>query len=140
MSRPTRIALNAFLPTLIASTLVTLVDVSHRTFSPIDALPAVLTYAFYGYIFAAFPSMLHTGLMELTYRKFPPAHPLALIVSTINGLLAGAFVGFIVTRDAWSSANTLPFPVLGALTGLILGDVIARGHPRNPTAFERRTA
>ena len=128
MKRTVRILLNAFLPPLIASFLWALIESAHTSLWA-DFPLLVLAMALYAYLFSGIFCLVHASVMEATYLKFSPSHPLPMAISTLNGFLTGAALSLLITRDIFASAvHNVPLSIIGAATGLILGRLIAFIH------------
>ena len=134
MNRTGRIVLNVVLPPLIAAFFWALLECAHHA-TWLDLPAHVMGMALYAYLFSGFFCSLHAALMEVVYLRYPPAHPFAILVSSGNGFLAGATLSYLLTRDIFGSAAHLPLAVLGLLTGLLLGLLLAAlGRHRLVTA------
>ena len=91
----------------------------------------------YAYGFAAVPSIAHALLMERCYRRgLLPSQGRAVIISSASGLLAGTLLAVIfLVGSSFSALSRLwPYPLLGAVTGAVVGlliRVISRAQQKN---------
>jgi uncharacterized membrane protein len=139
MKRPARVALNILLPPLLAAgcflAFMCVIALGESFNSPNRNATDVLRGAgqlgfmvfLVAYMVAGLPSLLHSAIMEIAYRKVPPEGWVAVGISTMNGTLAGILIAtFFLSGQAPSAPVILGFVLLGAFVGFLLGIFIKR--------------
>jgi hypothetical protein len=140
-----RIALNVFGPPIVASLFYSAITVFSGEIGLLDTPAMFLAVLVYASFYAAFPSIVHATLMEITYTRLCAGKLAATIVSSASGFLAGAVVVVLLNRgggNAWIGSVLHPieriFPALGLTTGLTLGltiKVLSGKRPARETSF-----
>lgn len=146
MKRPARIALNVLLPPLLAAgcfVAVMCVAALGESFNnarrSLDkTIGDIAQFGFlailFAYVIAGLPSILHAGLMELSYQKFPADRWAAVGVSAASGSLAGFLMSAFLSKGATNPGLFILVP-LGAFVGFLLGAFIkwlSRSKSDNP--------
>ena len=151
MKRPARVALNVLMPPLLATCgflAITIILVageclsggpSAQTRNTLRDLGATtLLIAFFAYIIAGIPSILHAIFMEFAYLKYPADLWPAVYISTLSGTLAGLLIAGFIGKGQLS--ETAVFIVVGFLVGLCLGMIVkwlSRSKPDHPPSSMR---